>query len=241
MNLDIDYARRAPSGRPLASRHIDLITDGVASQSLKERGDRAVDHALMSTALSAVCRGMGEQDWLALILDPKRNLGKQARYTKGRQRTAVDYHSYLTRVWERAVAQGRAASLRDRDQYRIEARTLVERWDDVMPGLRARDGQCRCARADSVLGPHCGYTIAARRLSAPNAAGRHRTARTHASYSPLPPPSKRRPALRGAWSVEWSEREKTPCERLQPERSGTPDRTHRCRRVSMRERIAGSF
>ncbi|GAA1443966.1 hypothetical protein GCM10009641_61890 [Mycobacterium cookii] len=117
------------SGGTLRGRYVDLLTDGVSADALKQRGDRAVDHALMSTALSAVCAGMGEQDWLALVVDPRRKLGQQARFVKGRPRSQNEYYQYLTRVWSRALDQGHAVALRDRSRYRDEARLLVRRWD----------------------------------------------------------------------------------------------------------------
>lgn len=126
---------RSTSPRALKARYIDLITDGVAAEHLRAGGDKAVDHALMITALSAVCSGLGEQDWLALILDPKRQLGQQAKFSKGHQRAAMSYHRYLTQVWRRATDQARPAALRDRDRYREQALQLVARWDDALPRL----------------------------------------------------------------------------------------------------------
>ncbi len=124
----------APS-TTLSARYIDLMTDGVPPAELRGRGDKAVDNALMMTALSAVGIGMGEQDWLSLVLDSRRKLGQQAKVTKGRERTRVEYSQYLTRVWMRATEQGRPVALRDRERYREEARRVVAQWDEFLPRL----------------------------------------------------------------------------------------------------------
>lgn len=135
MNLDHIDAQASVNPQALQARYIDLLTDGVSSHVLKEKGDRAVDHALMTTALSAVCIGMGEQDWLAIVMDPRRRLGQQARYAKGHPRTAVSYRTYLARVWQRATEQARPPAHRSLNRYREEAERLVARWDAVLSRL----------------------------------------------------------------------------------------------------------
>ncbi|RYC05637.1 hypothetical protein [Nocardioides zhouii] len=135
MNAEQVESQQSLEPRALRARYIDMLTDGVSPDRLKEGGDKAVDHALMATALSAVCSGMGEQDWLALVLDPKRRLGQQAKFAKGHSRTALAYRRYLSKVWQRATEQARPAALHDRDRYREEARRLVARWDDALPRL----------------------------------------------------------------------------------------------------------
>jgi hypothetical protein len=107
--------------RALPGPAIDRIRDGVASDDLHARGDRAVWDALFRTAASAVQAGWGQVEWEALVLEAGSALGRQASRTVRTVRTAggdrvpqrthvvkarttAETYAFLAKVWDRAVA-----------------------------------------------------------------------------------------------------------------------------------------
>jgi hypothetical protein len=79
---------------------VDLIRDGVAPKALKAEGEKAVWKALVTTAVSAMNRGVDRIEWIALIDEPGSHLGTQARLTRGtKPRTSTEYRRTLERAW----------------------------------------------------------------------------------------------------------------------------------------------
>lgn len=115
--------------RPLPRQYVDLLTSGISKQELKASGDRAVDRALMRTALSAVGRGWARGDWLCLIQDPRCTLAQQAKLHNGRPRGDEKHARYLGDIWERALKAHRPQGKGDKRVFAAEAESLIREWD----------------------------------------------------------------------------------------------------------------
>lgn len=81
---------------------IDLITDGVPAKELATSGHKAVWTALVRTAASAQHHHWSVIDWEYLVLDERRNLGKQVATQGGRQRSQVAVLKQLNKAWDAA-------------------------------------------------------------------------------------------------------------------------------------------
>ncbi|MCW2785013.1 MAG: hypothetical protein JWP74_1530 [Marmoricola sp.] len=90
--------------RALPGHMIDLIHDGVRSAELKAKGDRAVYGALFRTAASAMQRGWTQVEWADQVMDPRRELGRQALLKRGRPRGPVGTEKFLVQAWDGAAA-----------------------------------------------------------------------------------------------------------------------------------------
>lgn len=82
----------------------DLVRDGVHPRDLRAEGERAVWRALVSTAASAMQRGVTRTEWAAFIDEPGSKLGTQAKLKRGtKPRTRAEYVKTLDRAWSKAA------------------------------------------------------------------------------------------------------------------------------------------
>lgn len=108
--------------RALPGWAIDLIRDGVPTQELRVRGQRAVWNALGRTALAAVNAGHSRPEWEYEVMRPVSKLGLQNRLrADGKERTAQAANKALNSAWDRAAKHATESPAWTRETARQEA------------------------------------------------------------------------------------------------------------------------
>lgn len=121
-----------PARRALPGWAVDRIRTGVPGYELRAHGGtKAVNGALVSTAMSALQAGHGWPEWHGMLCSVESNLGRQARLDKRRRDIGTRRHlKLLQSAWRKAetnIAESPAFTSRDVSQ---RARGLLD--DDPM-------------------------------------------------------------------------------------------------------------
>ncbi len=127
-----EVTAQPPTRRALPGWAVDRIRAGVPSNELRAHGGtKAVNGALVSTAMSAIQTGHDWPEWHGMLCSVESNLGRQARLDKRRRDIGTRRHlKLLQSAWRKAelnIAERPAFTSRDVSQ---RARGLLD--DDPM-------------------------------------------------------------------------------------------------------------
>jgi hypothetical protein len=124
--------------RALPGRWIDLATEGVPDMELRARGhDPAVWSALVSVAMSAVNHGWPLHMYVDLLLDPRRQLGRQASLKNGKPRGRKPTVDLLHAAWEQALANIQRSPAHSADELQFAALRAIKEAAQMVSAQRS--------------------------------------------------------------------------------------------------------